>query len=72
MFPKLAYSIEEFARETGLGRTRIYEAIRQGRLRAKKNGNRTLILAEHGMEFLRSLPDAVPNSATESEPPTGS
>lgn len=41
--PRAAYSIEEFAALTGLGRTRVFEELKLGRLRARKCGRRTLI-----------------------------
>ena len=43
--PPLAYSIAESCRVTSLGRTRIYELIKQGRLQTRKIGKRTLIPA---------------------------
>lgn len=54
---KLVYTIEEFADLTGLGRTAIFDAIKSGRLPAKKWGRRTVILAEDAMAFLSNLPD---------------
>ena len=41
---RVSYSIEEVCLATGLGRTKIYEAINKGALRAKKHGKRTLVL----------------------------
>lgn len=41
----LAYSIAEAARVTTLGKTRIYELIREGRLQARKIGKRNIIPA---------------------------
>jgi excisionase family DNA binding protein len=41
---------------TGLGRTKIFEAINQGRLRARKAGRRTLIHIDDLNAFIRSLP----------------
>ncbi len=63
---KKGYTITEVVELTGLGRTAIYEAIhdkREGadqdkRLRAKKWGRRTIVLAEDLEKFLKSLPDA--------------
>lgn len=54
--PKLAFTVEELAAATGIGRTRIFEAIKHGRLRARKNGRATIILAEDAREFLTALP----------------
>lgn len=41
----LAYSINEASRATSLGRTRLYQLIASGELKAVKIGNRTLIPA---------------------------
>jgi hypothetical protein len=38
----LAYSIEHAAKLSGLGRTRLYQEISDGRLEARKAGKRTL------------------------------
>lgn len=51
----LAYSIEEVAEMTAIGRSRIYAAIREGRLVAHKFGRRTVIRAENLTAFLDSL-----------------
>jgi excisionase family DNA binding protein len=52
----LAWTIKEFARETGLSRDNIYEAIRAKQLIARKFGRRTLIYRNDGEAFLGSLP----------------
>jgi predicted DNA-binding transcriptional regulator AlpA len=55
---KAAYSVNEFCSETGLGRSSVYQAMSEGRLRASKCGRRTVILASAGEDFLNSLPAA--------------
>ena len=51
----LSFSIEEACKITGLGRTKLYEAINKGLLPAKKYGKRTVIL-RHDLEgFLENL-----------------
>lgn len=52
----LALSIAEVCKATGIGRTSIFNAIREGKLRAVKLGNRTLVRAEDLRTFLESLP----------------
>lgn len=52
---QLSLSIEETCAATGLGRTKIYEAIGSGALVAKKLGKRTLILKTDLEIFLASL-----------------
>jgi excisionase family DNA binding protein len=53
---KLAYTPEEAAAATGLGRTSIFEAMRDGRLERRKAGARTLIPAASLRAFLAALP----------------
>jgi excisionase family DNA binding protein len=53
----LAYSIAAAAAKADICRDTIYTAIRQGRLRAKKCGRRTLIMENDLHEFLAELPD---------------
>lgn len=43
--PRLAYSVLEAAAAAGLGRTTIYELIKQGRLPSRKIGKRRIIAA---------------------------
>lgn len=52
---RVAYSIEEFAALTGLGRTRVFEELKMGRLHAVKSGRRTLIPASEVDVWLASL-----------------
>jgi excisionase family DNA binding protein len=53
----LAYSVEGAAVAARLGRTKIFEAIKAGKLRARKEGRRTVILREDLAAFLRALPE---------------
>ncbi len=43
--------------QSGLGRDSIYKSIREGRLKAKKFGRRTIVLASDLQAFLASLPE---------------
>ena len=52
----LALTVPEAMKESGLGRTSLYEAIGRGDLPARKHGRRTLILAEDLRAFLEGLP----------------
>jgi excisionase family DNA binding protein len=49
-------SVPEACRVSGLGRTKIYEAIAAGRLKARKFGKRTIILRLDLQQFLVALP----------------
>jgi excisionase family DNA binding protein len=51
-----ALSIAEAGAVAGLGRTKIYQAITEGKLAVRKCGRRTLVLREDLREFLSSLP----------------
>ena len=53
---KMAFSVDEAAMRAGLGRDRIYTAIRNGDLVARKYGRRTLITSEALQRFLNGLP----------------
>ena len=55
--PKLAYGIDEAVQATGLGRTRLYAAIKENRPHPRKYGRRTIILATELQSFLESLPE---------------
>jgi excisionase family DNA binding protein len=49
-------SIAEACAVAGLGRTKIYEAISDGSLKARKCGKRTIILRADLQSFLSALP----------------
>ena len=59
---KLAYTIPEAVEAGAGGRTKIYEAIKAGELKARKRGKRTIILADDLIAYLEALPD-FPNQA---------
>jgi hypothetical protein len=52
-----AWSIEDFAKWSGLGRTKIFGYLKDGSLTAKRAGKRTLILRAEGERFINNLPD---------------
>lgn len=58
-----AYTLPDFCRAFGIGRTKAYEEIRAGRLKARKNGTRTIILAADAEAWLNSLPELSPKAA---------
>jgi excisionase family DNA binding protein len=49
-------SIAEACAVAGIGRTKIYEAISVGSLKARKCGKRTIILRTDLQSFLSALP----------------
>ena len=52
-----AWTIQDAVKK-GLGsRSEIYEALKEGKLKAKKRGRRTIILPGDGRAYLASLPD---------------
>ena len=55
-FQREGLSVSEACRVAGIGRTKIYEAISEGRLKARKLGKRTLVLRADLQTFLASLP----------------
>ena len=55
-FQREGLSVSEACRVAGIGRTKIYEAIANGDLKARKFGKRTPILRTELQGFLASLP----------------
>lgn len=53
MTDKMAYSVAEACAVLGLGRTRLYEEIKSGRIPVKKIGKRTLIPVSGLVAFLQ-------------------
>lgn len=51
-----ALSIDEVLKATGLGRTKIYELINSGELKARKCGRRTIIPVAELEGWIESLP----------------
>lgn len=60
---KRALSLSEFCSSYGIGRTRAYEELKAGRLRARKSGRRTIILQSDAENWLRELPTIQPGPA---------
>jgi hypothetical protein len=52
----ISYTPEESARVTGRSRTRIFKAIREGQLIARKDGRATVIEADELRRWVRSFP----------------
>ncbi|WP_027167297.1 hypothetical protein [Mesorhizobium sp. WSM3224] len=53
---KLGLTIDEAVARSGLGRTKIFENIKLGKLTARKAGRRTIILSDDLSAFLKALP----------------
>lgn len=53
---KLSYTLKEAAAAIGVGRSTLHKAIAEGRLKAVKLGNRTLIPADTLRAWLDALP----------------
>jgi excisionase family DNA binding protein len=49
---RLAYSVDEVARLTGLSRDLLYDEMRRGNLSYKKIGRRRVITRQHLQQFL--------------------
>ncbi len=55
---KFGLSIKECCQVSGIGRTKIYQAIGSGELIAKKCGSRTIITPKHLAAYIDNLPVA--------------
>jgi excisionase family DNA binding protein len=54
--PRIAMKPGEAAEATGLSRTRIFKAIRNGEMTARKDGRATVIETAEIVRWLQSLP----------------
>jgi hypothetical protein len=54
---KLAYSIDNVKKLTGIGRSLVFEEIKAGHLLVRKIGRRTIVLHTDLSAWLSSLPD---------------
>ncbi len=54
--PALSYTIAALCQASGIGRTKIYDDLKAGRLHAKKHGKRTIVLESEARRWLESLP----------------
>lgn len=57
-FPKVSYSIPQAVDATGLSRSTLYEALKNGQLVARKCGARTVIEETELRRFVNALPKA--------------
>jgi excisionase family DNA binding protein len=58
-FQREGLSVAEACAIAGIGRTKLYEAIAEGSLRARKYGKRCIILRDDLRTFLTGLPIVV-------------
>lgn len=65
MTAKIAYTIDEILEIHPGGRTRLYDAIREGHLVARKQGRQTIILYEDYAAYLHALPRLEPKAEVE-------
>jgi excisionase family DNA binding protein len=61
---RLAYSVDEAARLTGLSRDLLYDQMRRGNLDYLKIGRRRLITRQHLEQFLNIDPAPGPSPAS--------
>ena len=54
--PPSAYTINDVVHMGGMSRATVFREMRAGRLKARKLGARTLILASDWQDYLNSLP----------------
>lgn len=59
----LSFTIEGAMSVTGLGKTRLYELIADGKLDARKDGRRTLITGDSIRAYIANLPKWSPARA---------
>ena len=53
---KIGFSVPQFVEASSIGRSKIYEDIKSGKLKARKKDKRTLITIFDGIAYLENLP----------------
>jgi hypothetical protein len=56
--PTCAFSVETFADAHEIGRSKVFDEIKAGRLKARKVSNRTIITTEDAADWRANLPRA--------------
>lgn len=64
MYEKIGYSVVEFARAAGIGRSTVYALLNSKQLKALKVRNRTIIPATEAKRWLCRLPSFEPKEPT--------
>ena len=59
---KLVFTVEEACQTACCGKTALYEAIKSGKLIARKRGRKTLITDQDLKQWIESLPAIAPKS----------
>jgi hypothetical protein len=59
----VAHTLPDFCDRYGIGRTKAYDEINAGRLKARKVGKRTLVTEADAKAWLDSLPAFEPGKA---------
>ena len=55
---KSAFTVNEILHELGIGRSKLYKEIAEGKLKPRKIGTKTIFLAKDVEDYLNSLPVA--------------
>lgn len=61
----IVYTVEQAMKALGVGKSKLYEELNAGRIKAKKSGHRTLIPHASIQEWLANLPDFAPPNPTD-------
>ena len=56
---KGAFTVSEFLVWASIGRTKFYDELRDGNIRIRKLGSKTLILREDAEAWLEALPESM-------------
>lgn len=59
-FPtKLAYTVRQFCDGVGIGHTKFYQEVSEGRIKTVKCGSRTLVTATEATRYIAALSENV-------------
>lgn len=57
-YPKGAMSVEEFLHWASLGRTKFYQEVKDGRIKIRKIGRKSVVTLADAEAWLSALPEA--------------
>lgn len=60
---KPVYTVQQFGAAFGVSRARFYQLVAEGKIKARKNGARTVVLAADAQAFVDGLPAFQPKMA---------
>ncbi len=55
---RLGFTVDELCKAVPIGRTKLYQEARAGKIRLRKIGDKTICTVPDALEYMASLPEA--------------